>query len=90
VGYPEAYEFMFDYWYLMKFAGKSPFSFSVFGMKTLAMVLIGREFRKISKRYMPKEGIWTITQHMPTRISISKRIVDYVRVPVESLWIPSA
>ena len=28
VGYPATYDFMFIYWYLMKFYGKSPLSFS--------------------------------------------------------------
>jgi len=55
VGYPAAYDFMFVYWYLMKFAGESPFSFSALDMKTLAMVLLGREYRKIGKRNMPRE-----------------------------------
>lgn len=55
VAYPAAYDFMFVYWYLMKFAGESPFSFSALDMKTLAMVILGREYRKIGKRNMPKE-----------------------------------
>ena len=55
VGYPAAYDFMFVYWYLMKFAGESPFSFSALDMKTLAMVILGREYRKIGKRNMPRE-----------------------------------
>jgi hypothetical protein len=55
VGYPAAYDFMFVYWYLMRFAGESPFSHSALDLKTLAMVILGKEYRKIGKRNMPKE-----------------------------------
>lgn len=55
VAYPAAYDFMFIYWYLMRFAGESPFSHSALDMKTLAMAILGKEFRKIGKRNMPRE-----------------------------------
>ena len=54
VGYPVAYDFMFVYWYLMKFAGESPFSHSALDMKTLAMVLLKKPYRDSTKRNMPK------------------------------------
>jgi DNA polymerase III alpha subunit (gram-positive type) len=54
VGYPAAYDFMFVYWYLIRFAGKSPFSHSALDIKTLAMCLLGTEYRKSTKRQMPK------------------------------------
>lgn len=55
VAYPAAYDFMFVYWYLMRFAGESPFSHSALDMKTLAMAILGREYRKIGKRNIPRE-----------------------------------
>ncbi len=55
VGYPFAYDFMFIYWYLMKFVGKSPFSHSALDIKTLAMVALNSDYRSASKKNMPKE-----------------------------------
>src|SRR5688572_9954054 len=37
VAYPAGFDFMFVYWYLIRFAGESPFSFSALDMKTYAM-----------------------------------------------------
>ena len=54
VGYPAAYDFMFVYWYLMRFAGRSPFSHSALDMKTMAMMLLGKGYRDAIKRNMPK------------------------------------
>jgi hypothetical protein len=55
VGYPAAYDFMFIYWYLIRFAGQSPFSFSALDMKTFAMAILGKEYRQSTKRNMPRE-----------------------------------
>lgn len=54
VGYPAAYDFMFVYWYLIRFAGESPFSHSALDMKTLAMALLKTPYRASTKRNMPK------------------------------------
>lgn len=54
VGYPAAFDFMFVYWYLMRFAGRSPFSFSALDIKTMAMMMLGKEYQRITKRAMPK------------------------------------
>lgn len=54
VGYPAGYDFTFVYWYIMKFVGYSPFSFSCIDMKTLAMALMKKPFRQCTKRRMPK------------------------------------
>ena len=54
VGYPAAYDFMFVYWYLIRFAGESPFSHSALDIKTYAMALLGTEYRESVKRNMPK------------------------------------
>jgi hypothetical protein len=55
VGYPAAYDFMFVYWYLIRFAGESPFSHSALDIKTLAMAALGTGYRDAVKRNMPKE-----------------------------------
>jgi hypothetical protein len=54
VGYPAAFDFMFVYWYLIKYAGRSPFSFSALDIKTMAMVMTGKEYRRSTKQNMPK------------------------------------
>ena len=54
VGYPAAYDFMFIYWYLIKFTGESPFSHSALDIKTFAMAVLKKPFRETSKRKMPK------------------------------------
>jgi len=54
VGYPVAYDFMFVYWYLMRFVGRSPFSHSALDIKTLAMVLLRKGYRATTKRNMPR------------------------------------
>ncbi|MGQ0842737.1 MAG: exonuclease [Sporichthyaceae bacterium] len=55
VGYPAAYDFMFVYWYLIRFAGDSPFSHSALDLKSFAMAVLGTEFRGTSKRTMPRD-----------------------------------
>ncbi|MDO8527252.1 MAG: 3'-5' exoribonuclease [Deltaproteobacteria bacterium] len=54
VGYPAAYDFMFVYWYLIRFTGESPFSFSALDIKTLAMALLKTDYRKSTQQKMPK------------------------------------
>src|SRR5438445_3366163 len=39
VAYPAGYDFLFVYWYLIRFAGESPFSFSALDIKTYAMAM---------------------------------------------------
>ncbi|MBF0106287.1 MAG: exonuclease [Deltaproteobacteria bacterium] len=54
VGYPAAYDFLFVYWYLIRFVGESPFSHSALDIKTLAMALLKTGYRKATKKNMPK------------------------------------
>ncbi len=54
VGYPAAYDFMFVYWYLIRFAGDSPFSHSALDIKSYAMAVMGTEYRSTAKKTMPK------------------------------------
>jgi len=54
VSYPVAFDFMFVYWYLIRFAGESPFSHSALDIKTYAMALLGKKYRDSTKRNMPR------------------------------------
>lgn len=54
VAYPAAYDFLFVYWYLIRFTGESPFSHSALDIKTFAMCLLGCGYREATKRNMPR------------------------------------
>ena len=54
VAYPAGFDFTFVYWYLMRFAGESPFSHSALDIKTYAMALLGKPYRQSTKRNMPR------------------------------------
>ena len=54
VAYPAGFDFLFVYWYLMRFVGESPFSFSALDIKTYAMALLKTEYRESVKRNMPR------------------------------------
>ena len=72
VGYPATFDFMFVYWYLIKFVGKSPFSFSAIDMKTMAMVLTKKPFKKCYKKNMPKH--WFDDNKKHTHIALDDAI----------------
>ena len=55
VSFPAAFDFMFVQWYLYRFAGESPFGQAALDMKTMAMGLLGLEFREAVKGNMPDE-----------------------------------
>lgn len=54
VAAPAGFDFTFVYWYLIKFAGHSPFSFSCIDMKSVAMTLLGKPYRQSVKRNWSK------------------------------------
>ncbi|HEV3258713.1 MAG TPA: hypothetical protein VG013_17710 [Gemmataceae bacterium] len=53
VAYPAGFDFLFVYWYLIRFTGESPFSFSALDIKTFAMAMLKTEYRDAVKRNMP-------------------------------------
>lgn len=53
VAYPAGYDFTFMYWYMIRFAGESPFSHSALDIKTFAMALLKKGYRESTKRNMP-------------------------------------
>jgi hypothetical protein len=54
VAYPAGFDFTFVYWYLMRFAGESPFSHSALDIKTYAMAMLKIDYRASTKRAMPR------------------------------------
>lgn len=55
VAYPAGFDFLFVYWYLIRFTGRSPFSHSAVDIKTYAMAVLDTEYRESTKHRMPKE-----------------------------------
>ena len=54
VAYPAGFDFLFIYWYLIRFVGESPFGHSALDMKTFAMALLKKDYRDSTKRNMPR------------------------------------
>ncbi|WP_266157858.1 hypothetical protein [Dyella silvatica] len=54
VAYPAGFDFLFVYWYLIRFVGESPFSHSALDMKSFAMAVMKTDYRESTKRNMPK------------------------------------
>lgn len=54
VAYPVGFDFLFVYWYLIRFAGESPFSFSALDVKTYAMAILKKDYRDSVKKNMPR------------------------------------
>jgi hypothetical protein len=54
VAYPAGFDFLFVYWYLIRFVGESPFSYSALDVKSFAMAVLKTDYREATKRNMPK------------------------------------
>lgn len=74
VGYPAAFDFMFVYWYLMRFAGSSPFSHSALDIKTYAMAVLGTDYRTTVKRTMPRSWFDGVVQHTHTHVALDDAV----------------
>lgn len=72
VGYPASFDFMFIYWYLIRFTGQSPFSFAALDLKTMAMVLLGKEFKRTTKESMPRR--WFSSDHPHSHVALEDAI----------------
>ena len=72
VGFPAGFDFLFVYWYLIRFTGQSPFSFSALDGKTYAMALLKRGYRESTKRNYPKE--WFPLENKHTHIAVEDAI----------------
>jgi hypothetical protein len=57
VGQPVGFDFMWVYWYLMKYCGESPFGHSALDVKTYAMAVLKRDYRDCVKNALPKEWL---------------------------------
>jgi len=63
-GYPVTYDFMWAYWYFIRFRGfPAPFGFQGLDMKTLAMSKLGCQYRESAKRRFPKTWFEGAPEH---------------------------
>lgn len=72
VAYPAGFDFLFIYWYMMKFVGRSPFSFSALDIKSFAMSLLKLDYRNCTKRNFPKK--WFAPNTVHTHIALDDAI----------------
>jgi hypothetical protein len=54
VAYPAGFDFLFVYWYLIRFVGESPFSHSALDIRSFAMAMLKTEYHATTKSNMPK------------------------------------
>lgn len=71
VAYPAGFDFLFIYWYLIRFTGESPFSHSALDIKTYAMALLRSDYRDSTKKNMPKH--W-FDKHPHTHVALDDAI----------------
>lgn len=53
VGYPASFDFLFVYWYLIRFTGESPFGYSALDIKSYAMAILKSSYNSSGKQHMP-------------------------------------
>ncbi len=63
VGYPAGFDFTFLYYYMIKFAGESPFSFSALDIKSYACATMKCGYRDATKKNMPKRWFKNLPSH---------------------------
>ncbi|SDV48617.1 3'-5' exonuclease family protein [Chitinasiproducens palmae] len=54
VAFPAGFDFTYMFWYMMRFVGRCPFSWSALDMKTLAFAMTGLPYRKNIKPRFPQ------------------------------------
>lgn len=63
VALPAGFDFMFTYWYLMRFAGESPFRQSALDIQSYVMGASGRSFARSGKHCMPRRWFDNLPSH---------------------------
>ncbi len=71
VAFPAGFDFTFMFWYMMRFVGRCPFSWSALDIKTLAFAMTGLPYRKCIKPRFPAH--W-FDAHPHTHIALDDAI----------------
>lgn len=53
VGYPASFDFLFVYWYLIRFTGETPFAQSALDIRSYAMAMLRKPYCESNKKHMP-------------------------------------
>jgi hypothetical protein len=53
IAFPAGFDFTWVFWYMMRYAGRSPFGWAALDIKTLGFALTGRPYRKSVKPAFP-------------------------------------
>lgn len=54
VGWPASYDFLWIYWYLVRFTGERPYGENALDIRSYAMGMRKSEFRMTARSYLPK------------------------------------
>jgi len=57
VAFPAGFDFTWMFWYMMRFAGRSPFGWAALDIKTLGFSLTGLRYRRTVKAALPQAWI---------------------------------
>jgi hypothetical protein len=71
VAMPAGFDFTIMFWYMMRFAGRCPFSWSALDIKTLAFAMTGLPYRKCIKPRLPQR--W-FDEHPHTHVALDDAI----------------
>lgn len=71
VAYPVGFDFLFIYWYLIKFTGCSPFKHAAIDIRSYAMAILKSDYSGSSKRNMPHH--W-VPPHTHTHVALDDAI----------------
>lgn len=72
VGWPASWDFMWIYWYLVRFTGERPFRENAIDIRSYAMGMRKIPFRKTSRTYLPKRWFEDNLRH--THIALDDAI----------------
>jgi hypothetical protein len=63
VAAPAGFDFTWVYWYMMRFVGRSAFSFSCVDMRTVSMCVLNRPYTETTKRRWPRHWFHPTVKH---------------------------
>jgi DNA polymerase III alpha subunit (gram-positive type) len=73
VAFPAGFDFTFLYWYLIKFTGYSPFSFSALDIKSYAAAKLGVDYKSVNKKLLKKHWpVVTVHSHVALEDAIEQ------------------
>lgn len=83
VAYPATYDFMFVYWYLIRFAGESPFAHHGLDVRTYAMTLLKIGYKQAGKDHTRQP--WFDPMHIRIRLSTTRSNSELRALP-QHFW----